>query len=73
MNCPKCNIRMQKVKTNEVFYGNMVVECIDALKCKKCGETFFDENTYNDTLARLQEVKQKIPVSTLAKIKMLFL
>jgi len=73
MNCPKCDVKMQKIKTKEVFYGNIAVENIDALKCKKCGEVFFDENAYDSTVKKLQEIKEKIPVSVLAKIKMLFL
>ncbi|MCX6798709.1 MAG: YgiT-type zinc finger protein [Candidatus Diapherotrites archaeon] len=72
MNCPKCNLKMQKVRENQVFSGNIVVEAVPALKCPGCGEKFFGEKAYDSTLKKVQEVKGKIPLQTLAKIKALF-
>jgi hypothetical protein len=45
-----------KIKTNKIFYGNIVVEDIAALNCRRCGELFFDERAYDSTLQKVQKV-----------------
>ena len=73
MNCPKCLTKLERINTNKIFYGNIVVEDIAALKCEKCGETYFGEKAYDSTLKKVQEVRTEIPVPILTKIKMMFL
>jgi len=73
MKCFECNGKTEKIKTSKVFSGNILIENITAFKCKKCGELFFDEASYNNTLKKVKEIKQKIPAMVLSKIKVVMI
>ena len=69
MQCIKCESRLEKTKTSRTFFGNIIVEDIEALKCKNCGEEYFDEKSYDKTLKKIREIKGKIPEQLMNKIK----
>lgn len=71
MKCNVCRSKTVPVTTKEVFYGNIVIDNIKAHKCEKCGELYFDEATYDKTLKKVREIKQKIPMPLMSRIKLL--